>query len=63
MTAVTATKPTVFASRQQVMGALRRAAQRAKQVAEQTGTQLVVANPIKQTGDGVPPTDGTQPQK
>lgn len=63
MTAVTDTKPAVFASRQQVMGALRRAAQKAKQVAEQTGTQLVIASPNKPTGDAVQQGNGTQPQK
>ncbi|MFO1262618.1 MAG: hypothetical protein U1E84_04640 [Rhodoferax sp.] len=63
MTAVTDTKPPVFASRQQVMSALRRAAQRAKQVAEQTGTQLIVSNPITQTNDAVPQRNGTQPKK
>lgn len=34
--------PAVFASRQQVMAALERAAERARIIAEQTGTQLIV---------------------
>lgn len=63
MTAATTTKPTVFASRQQVTAALQRAAQRAKQVAEQTGTTLVVGKRINNTGDAVPQGQSSQPQK
>jgi polysaccharide deacetylase 2 family uncharacterized protein YibQ len=63
MTAATTTKPTVFASRQQVTAALQRAAQRAKQVAEQTGTQLVVGKPISNTRDALLSGQSPQSQK
>lgn len=63
MTAATTTKPTVFASLQQVTAALQRAAQRAKQVAEQTGTQLVVGKPISNTRDALPSGQSPQSQK
>ena len=37
--------PSVFPSRQQVTAALERAAQRARIIAEQTGTKLIVVTP------------------
>jgi hypothetical protein len=39
----------IFASRQQVTAALVRAAERARIIAEQTGTKLVVVQPSVQT--------------
>ena len=39
----------IFASRQQVTAALVRAAERARVIAEQTGTRLVVVTPQAQT--------------
>ena len=40
--------PTVFPARNQVTAALQRAAERARVIAEQTGTKLVVASPPPQ---------------
>jgi hypothetical protein len=37
--------PSVFATRSQVTAALERAAQRARIIAEQTGTKLIVVSP------------------
>ena len=48
MTPKATTKPTVFPDRQKVTAALERAAERARALAEQTGTELIVnrvANP------------------
>lgn len=45
MNAETTYTPRVFASREQVMAALVRAAEKARILAEQTGTKLVVVNP------------------
>ena len=45
-----ASNPTrIFASRQQVTAALERAAVRARIIAEQTGTKLIVVSPPAQT--------------
>ena len=49
MTPKATTKPTVFPDRQKVTAALERAAERARALAEQTGTELIVnrvANPV-----------------
>lgn len=50
---MTTTEPTpsrIFASREQVTAALERAAQRARVIAEQTGTQLIV---VPQQGESL----------
>jgi hypothetical protein len=41
--------PTVFPNRRQAMAALERAAERARLIAEQTGTKLIVIQPPAQT--------------
>ncbi len=41
--------PSVFPARPQVMAALERAAERARVIAEQTGTKLIVIQPPAQT--------------
>jgi hypothetical protein len=45
MTLTPAPNPGVFPARSQVTAALVRAAERARMLAEQTGTKLVVSNP------------------
>ncbi len=45
MTSNASSSPSVFATRSQVTAALERAAHRARIIAEQTGTKLIVVSP------------------
>lgn len=58
MTPRATAKPTVFPDRQKVTAALERAAERARVLAEQTGTELIVnrgANPALKPSTGRAP--------
>jgi hypothetical protein len=51
--------PSVFPARSQVTAALQRAAERARVIAEQTGTKLVVVEPVaKSSPQAVAPLSG-----
>lgn len=58
MTTTASNQATVFSTRAQVTAALQRAAHKAKQIAEQTGTQLVVGMPATKSDNiRLPTTD------
>ena len=53
MSAADSKAPLIFANRRQVTAALQRAADRARQIAQQTGTKLVVHIPAQTTNVSV----------
>ena len=59
MTSNASNRTQIFASREQVTAALVRAAERARIIAEQTGTKLVVVQPPAQT----PSTSSIKPKE
>ncbi|MDP3652903.1 MAG: hypothetical protein Q8R67_14590 [Rhodoferax sp.] len=62
MAATTPNSPKIFASRQQVTAALKRASERARVLAEQTGTKLIVVPASQQAPDNAPLTTPDTPK-